>query len=89
MISLQCEACHGTMDVDENREVLTCPYCGSKQLIPVSDAVKIEKIKNEAEIEKLKTKKEYDQEQSKRTDRTFLIMFAMVVVLYILTKVLR
>lgn len=52
MISLRCEDCLGTMEVDENREVLTCPYCGSKKMLPVSDAVKIEKIKQEAEIEK-------------------------------------
>ena len=52
MISLKCEDCLGTMEVDEGREILTCPYCGSKKMIPISDAVKIEKIKQEADVEK-------------------------------------
>ena len=52
MISLRCEDCQGTMEIDEDREVLSCPYCGSKKILPVSDAVKIEKIKSQAEVKK-------------------------------------
>lgn len=32
MISLQCEACHGTMDVDEDREVIRCPIAEQQRL---------------------------------------------------------
>ena len=56
MISLKCEDCLGTMEIDEDREVLTCPYCGSKKIIPISDAVKIEKIRRESELEMEKFK---------------------------------
>ena len=58
MISLRCEDCLGTMEVDESREVLTCPYCGSKKMLPVSDTVKIRKMEIEhEEIEKAERRK--------------------------------
>lgn len=77
MISLRCEDCLGTMEVDENREVLTCPYCGSKKMIPISDAVKIEKIKQEAEIEKRKM--DYDEDR-KTYIRVILLFLGIVAV---------
>lgn len=36
------------MDIEEGRDVLFCPYCGSKELIPESDTVKIERIRTGA-----------------------------------------
>lgn len=35
------------------------PYCGATTLIPISDEVRIEKIKQNAEIEKQKQKNEH------------------------------
>lgn len=46
LVKLRCEDCGGTMMIDEGREVLSCPYCGSKKVIIESDEVKIEKIKS-------------------------------------------
>ena len=46
-LHLKCKSCYGTMDVSEDREILLCPYCGSKELIIQSDRVKIQKIKSQ------------------------------------------
>ena len=89
MISLKCEACNGMMDVDEDREILTCPYCGSKNLIPISDAVKIEKIRQEAELEKkrLEYKHRWQVEQQNDNEKKrayFLIIFIFLFVFFLL-----
>lgn len=58
IISLQCKMCGGELSVDSDNTILACPYCGSKELVIESDAVKIEKIKNtvskEIELEKIR-----------------------------------
>lgn len=59
-ISLQCEHCSGTLEVEENERVIYCPYCGSKELIIENDRVKIERIRMDAhkeiELEKIKSR---------------------------------
>ena len=40
-ISLVCEQCGGTLMVDDAKEVMACPYCGSKTLIVESDGCQI------------------------------------------------
>lgn len=47
-ISLRCNDCGGVMNVDQNREILCCPYCGSKAFVPESDDVKKERIRADA-----------------------------------------
>ena len=76
MISLRCEDCLGTMEVDENREVLTCPYCGSKKMLPVSDAVKIRKMEIEHE--------EIENSEHRKMNSKMLIgcMLAIFVILF-------
>lgn len=49
---LICESCGGTMEVDADKSIISCPYCGSKELIEESDEVKIAKIKADAEVRK-------------------------------------
>lgn len=40
------------MDVGNDRQILMCPYCGSRELIVESDRVKVERIRNDASVEK-------------------------------------
>ncbi len=65
-IQLRCRTCGGMMDAEKNNTILFCPYCGSKELIKESDAVTIERIKNETykdvELNKLK----YEERKEKR-----------------------
>ena len=68
-ISLKCSNCNGTLTADENSNILFCPYCGSKEILLESDAVKIQKIKyetiKEIALEKQKTESERQQHESK------------------------
>lgn len=64
-IKLTCEDCGGEMNIEAGRNVLTCPYCGSKKLIAESDEVTIARINKEADAERMrfeKEKKEYEEE---------------------------
>lgn len=45
MISLRCKSCDGVLNIDEDREILCCPFCGSKELMEESDEVRKERIK--------------------------------------------
>lgn len=59
---LKCRNCDGIMDLSADREILFCPYCGSKELIEYSDDVIIEKIRNESKrqikLDKIKAREQ-------------------------------
>ena len=48
---MKCNECGGTLELNEDRDIICCPYCGSKELIEESDEVKIERIKSKERIE--------------------------------------
>lgn len=54
-----CRNCGGIMDMDEDGEMLTCPFCGTKEMIVESDAVKMQKIRSRA----------YQEAERERMDR--------------------
>lgn len=60
-ISLKCKECGGIIDADPSKNVLICPYCGSKSMIPESDQVRIARIKANERIER-----EKERQKSKR-----------------------
>lgn len=73
-IKITCEDCGGVMEVDQNKSVLTCPYCGSKKLITESDEVTIARINKEADSERMsyeKEKREYEEELRVKKDKEF------------------
>lgn len=45
--SMKCKSCGGILDLSQDREILFCPYCGSRELIEVSDEVRKERIRSE------------------------------------------
>ena len=57
-IQLRCKACGGIMTVQDNNRVLSCPYCGSHELLLESDDVTMQRIKSttqkEIALEKLR-----------------------------------
>ena len=64
-IKLTCGECHGILEVDRDRQVISCPYCGSKRLIQESDEVTIARINKAADAERMrheKEMKEYEEE---------------------------
>lgn len=57
-IKLTCEDCSGILEVDPERPILSCPYCGSKKLIQESDEVVIARINKAADAERMRHEKE-------------------------------
>ena len=58
LIRLTCRSCGAVMEADPERKTMICPYCGAKQLIRESDAVKLAKLKADTEKEKLRAQTE-------------------------------
>ena len=59
---MKCLNCGGILELEQNRAVLSCPYCGTKELIPENDTVRIERIKantyRDIELEKINLERE-------------------------------
>ena len=79
-LQLKCKFCGGTMTVDRERTMLSCPFCGSKELIQESDEVVIQRIQSqtykEVELEKIKfeatkERRKAEQEQKKAADKEY------------------
>lgn len=66
IIRLRCEDCDGVMEIDESREVISCPYCGSKKIVLESDGVKIEKIRSASKYERKKIDRDIEQIRANR-----------------------
>ena len=78
-IRLRCRNCDGTMEADAENRILTCPYCGSRELIVESEAIRLEKLRaKQAQEEAARA----EEEKSTRTFeksifRRVLIVFAI------------
>lgn len=66
IIRLRCEDCDGVMEIDESREVISCPYCSSKKIVLESDGVKIEKIRSASKYERKKIDRDIEQIRADR-----------------------
>ena len=91
-IQLKCKSCNGTMNLDEEREVLFCPYCGSKEIFAESDSIKRERIRAKTYKDVVLRSKEIDRQMrleemrveerdKKRSLIIAAIVFAFVVIL--------
>ena len=47
-ILLKCKNCNGELSINEDRQIMLCPYCGGKELIVESDVIKVAKITSNA-----------------------------------------
>lgn len=86
---ITCKHCGATMEVDEDKDILFCPYCGSKELIENNDntivtlaklAVK-EKHRSDERREKEIERHRKDQDEGKAlTDKqTYLFIIGMAI----------
>lgn len=91
-VQLRCQDCGGIMNVEEDRVVLSCPYCGSKKLLIENDRVKIAKIKSQTrkDIEMGKQQAYRDVEigkqmvEEKKSKRDTIELIAMLIVIVFL-----
>ena len=96
---LKCKSCNGTMEMDEERPILFCPYCGSKELVEESDDVikaridanaKVkmneQKLKHEEEIEKLQiSDSKHDTKLLVAVEIGFMFLGLIILLLVFLT----
>lgn len=96
LVSLICEDCGGSMDIDENRNLMFCPFCGSKKIYFDDPEVVIEKTitdrqkaryNRDIEIEKERTRVENEKTrfemQKEKWEYLFGIIVLIVIVLYL------
>lgn len=71
-IQLRCKQCGGFMDVEADRPVLFCQFCGSKELINESDPVAVQRIKSttykQIALEQLQFEREKEQAKNQREE---------------------
>ena len=96
-ISLRCKSCGGIMVADGGREIVSCPYCGSKELIEDSDEVKKSKAwyKTYEHLEAIRVEDERKKRQDellekKRNEKigTYMLigLAVFLLIVYILSR---
>ena len=86
-IVLKCRDCNGVLTMDKEGEMLTCPYCGSKELIRNSDTVAVEKIRQQTEFKKWE-REDLKEEQQKKEAQERSYKFGAFGVISIICAVL-
>lgn len=89
-IKMKCENCGAEMDVDPDKKMIYCPYCGAKTLVEESTIVKLSRMardvkvheadaeKEKAEAEKYKQMKAAeDAKNSKTTQDNIIIILSL------------
>ena len=66
-IVMKCRQCNGTLTIEKEGDILSCPYCGSKELLLDSDSVAVEKIRQQTEFKKWE--REDFKEKQKRNEQ--------------------
>ena len=47
-VKLRCKDCGGSLEIDSERKIFICPFCGSREILLDSDDVEIQKIQSGA-----------------------------------------
>lgn len=86
---LICQHCGSVMDYDDERQIVACPYCGSKELVGESDSVKIERIKSKTILSREKQsndfeleKEHYAEELRRRKNREDWIVISVIFAIF-------
>ena len=64
-VHLTCKNCGSSMTFDDDKQIVACPYCGSKELLIESDDVKIERIKSQTILNKEKMANDFELEKDR------------------------
>ena len=83
-VALRCQDCGGIMEIDDDGEIIKCPYCGSKRIVEVSDTVRIEKIRSKHQLEEKKLELDAKAENEKRDDKSFFIYMNIMFLIILL-----
>lgn len=86
-ISLKCKDCGGIIDADPSKNVLFCPYCGSKSMIPESDQVRIARIKANERIEREKERQKAKNKRELYMALPLIVGFASLLLMAIIGSI--
>ncbi len=64
-MTMKCKKCDGDMTLSKDGKMLICPYCGTTELVDESDAVKTERIRQDAYKEVESEKRQIESERLK------------------------
>lgn len=78
-VKLTCSDCGGTMNIDADKKVLLCPFCGSKKIILESDEVKIAKIQADADVEKAKIQRDIQMADREEEQKSYKVVYAIII----------
>lgn len=77
--SLKCKQCGGELTIQSDKTVISCPFCGSKELIIENDVVKVAKINanvnRDIKFEKQKTLLKIKQLDLKNKNNIYMQYF--------------
>lgn len=87
VIKMKCAECGGALDVNSDRKVMCCPFCGSKNLIVESDYVKVETERIKAEHDLKEKELEHRKTEDKRLWKMMIVIGIFLIVLLICNEV--
>lgn len=64
-MTMKCKKCDGDMTLSKDGKMMICPYCGTTELVDESDAVKTERIRQDAYKEIESGKRQIESERLK------------------------
>ncbi len=97
-IQLRCKACGGTLEAPNDRNILSCPFCGAKEMMTENDNVTIQRLKSntakdlvfgvmdrvqESKRQKVEEQRRKEEEQKEQT-RKMLPWFLVAVAMTLL-----
>ena len=91
-IALKCQSCNAVIEYDPDTPVLTCPSCGSKELLSESDEITLERLRNRFSIESQREQNEFalkkmelelEHKSKKSTNLARVLIFAICTIVVI------
>ena len=62
-MQMRCKNCNGELKFDSDKSILSCPFCGSTEIIVESDEVKLRRMQAELESERLQAHERQQRRQ--------------------------
>lgn len=95
IISLKCQSCGATLEINENQTVCFCSYCGNKHLIKGDQKEVINRFVDEAKLREIEIAQEREierqtetEKRKKSTSRMKMIIFALWVISVVILGIL-
>lgn len=102
-IQLRCNACGGTLEAPNDRNVLVCPYCGAKELMTENDNVAIQRLKSnttkdlvfgvmdraqEARVRKMEEQRRKEEENRRQLKVLLPVMAGLAILLIVFALIM-